>query len=862
MEGENSKLLSERVLPPKYNHEVTAITIESNVEKPPRKMSWDCNPIRMDWSNPAKPVFDSFSLESLSVQSLATEPPLIIKENILTTCLNRFPGLIIVVILNLFFSISFGNAFFPSTWEFPPEVPRSIGIQMFLFSTSMCQAFMTSMSEFPAAHGMQMVENIPFMHTIANVAIKHQGMGLETFSTVFVAFALSSIIVGIFFFILGYFKLGNTVYYFPRHLIIGCIGGIGIFLILTSIEISTSIPWEWTIKNLHIYFNTPPTNTSSSSQSLHTPPYQLALATIGFEIILKILKQFTDLSMLPPFYFIAIPPVFYLILLPIRYTHPHLSFNDWFFPTAPSTTDVFLIWKLIDFRTVNWTAIVELIPTIISLTIFSLMHVPINIPSLSLSTDKDVDMNKEMIAHGYSNIITGCLGGLQNYLCYCNSLLYFKCKGGGKVSGFLLSAITMVFFCIGPSIISYVPRCMAGCVIMHMGTELTLEALVDSFHTFDIFEYLSVLLITVVMTAYGMTAGLAVGILNAAFTFTLQNSKHVTPIKGYLRASSLRSSRWRDPHAVKVLEATSKHILVVQLQGQLFFANAILASSNIQNTLTKSDSDIWYLILDFTQVLGIDSSAADRLAKLVAICRQHRVKVVYSRGSRKGFPCAAPLTDQLLKLERESIKTMTLKSPKTSASPSTVSGDVHVADSLDDALAWCEDGLIDRRNSLLRNIPSEELNVPSYLRHFYMFCGDESEDVKDKLFSYFSPVDIPAGTTLWRQGDVSDRALLLAQGRLVSHVAGEEDTTTEVVDAGDAGFVLGEFGLLTGTTRRSTVRAVTNVSVFALTKSQFEVMLQRDPYLAFILSRICMTYLDHRVQHVANRIWGNHSVPI
>ena len=59
------------------------------------------------------------------------------------------------------------------------------------------------------------------------------------------------------------------------------------------------------------------------------------------------------------------------------------------------------------------------------------MHVPIDIPSLSMPTHRDVDINKEFIAHGYSNAISFVFGWLQNFLCHCNSLLYFKCKGEG-----------------------------------------------------------------------------------------------------------------------------------------------------------------------------------------------------------------------------------------------------------------------------------------------------------------------------------------------------------------------------------------------------------------------------------------------
>jgi hypothetical protein len=42
----------------------------------------------------------------------------------------HIPGLLIGVILNLFFSISFGQAFFPTSWIFPASVPRTIGVQV------------------------------------------------------------------------------------------------------------------------------------------------------------------------------------------------------------------------------------------------------------------------------------------------------------------------------------------------------------------------------------------------------------------------------------------------------------------------------------------------------------------------------------------------------------------------------------------------------------------------------------------------------------------------------------------------------------------------------------------------------------
>ena len=59
------------------------------------------------------------------------------------------------------------------------------------------------------------------------------------------------------------------------------------------------------------------------------------------------------------------------------------------------------------------------------------------------------------------------------------------------------------------------------------------------------------------------------------------------------------------------------------------------------------DVQVRFLILDFTLVVAIDSSAAETILKLLALCRRARVGVCYSRGSAEGFPCSFPLSQRL-----------------------------------------------------------------------------------------------------------------------------------------------------------------------------------------------------------------------
>jgi SulP family sulfate permease len=45
------------------------------------------------------------------------------------------------------------------------------------------------------------------------------------------------------------------------------------------------------------------------------------------------------------------------------------------------------------------------------------------VPALAVSLGQEVDTNKELVAHGYSNLFAGLAGTVPNYLVYVNTLL-------------------------------------------------------------------------------------------------------------------------------------------------------------------------------------------------------------------------------------------------------------------------------------------------------------------------------------------------------------------------------------------------------------------------------------------------------
>lgn len=81
-----------------------------------------------------------------------------------------------------------------------------------------------------------MIEVVPFYHTMVSIIenANDPKSGNSVVATTMVSFALSSILMGAAFYAIGRMKLGRLSGFFPRHILVGCIGGVGAFLVVTG----------------------------------------------------------------------------------------------------------------------------------------------------------------------------------------------------------------------------------------------------------------------------------------------------------------------------------------------------------------------------------------------------------------------------------------------------------------------------------------------------------------------------------------------------------------------------------------------------------------------------------------------------
>lgn len=175
------------------------------------------------------------------------------------------------------------------------------------------------------------------------------------------------------FYTLGRLELGKVLYFFPAHVLVGCIGGIGVFIAKTGLEVTA--------------------NASFGIVFLEKMP--LLLVVFGFEAGLRLLnhlaKDSTGTSRYPllsPIYFCLITPVFYLGIWVCGKSVETAFSEGYFFPPlddssgddsvasylsslwSASTWDIF---RVVDFSTISRAAVIESMPTLVALVLFSLV---------------------------------------------------------------------------------------------------------------------------------------------------------------------------------------------------------------------------------------------------------------------------------------------------------------------------------------------------------------------------------------------------------------------------------------------------------------------------------------------------------
>lgn len=831
------------------------------------------------YSRREEPTFES--RPQVTWKSLLKRSDVWIKDSVTTQNVYRecivhpvscLPSVFLGLLLNVLDGLSYGLILFPLANPIFANLGPA-GLSIFYVSCIVSQlVFSLGASSFHSGIGSEMIEVVPFFHAMASTLVIEIGENKpkSVIATTITAYALSSVVTGLVFFALGYARLGSLIGFFPRHILVGCIGGVGWFLIITAIEVTSQIDGtvQYNFTTLKFLFH-------GITLLRWTIPMALAFA-------LLIAQKFVKQPLLVPGYFIAVFVLFHLVVVAIpSLTYQEVRDAGWLFQSPDSKEPWWNFYTLYDFTAIDYIALLRTIPAMFALTFFGILHVPINVPALATSIGKDdVDLDKELIAHGISNALSGLVGSVQNYLVYTNSLLFIRTGAEGRLPGVMLAIATFGIMVAGPGVIGFIPIMVVGALIFLLGFELVAEALIDTYGRVSQFEYGTIIVIVVTMGTVDFVTGILVGVILACVTMVVQTSQR-SAIKSTYTGAIARSTVRRNPVQQEFLTEVGDQIYVLKLSGNLFFGTIVRVEEKVRHLLDDEyfhAKPIRYLILDMMGVTAIDFSAAEAFARMKRLLDTKAVFMLIS-GVVPDSPQLQSLKGVGL-LENTSTNPNCYKDDEENTCGTYKFDSVRLFSDLNSALEWSENQFLqdyyERREYYKRQVqvlhqhleipktsdpwrdpPKDFANSPrglhlqkiadktarfdpqvhgssrralfkqplSLFMQTFKGFSDKKETFWFAVTPFFKREEIPAGTVLYSSDTKASGFYVVETGILRAYYELQQGRLYETILAGTT---CGELPFFSETTRTATVKAETDAVVWNLDQEAWERLLAKQ----------------------------------
>ncbi|KAI0442134.1 sulfate transporter family-domain-containing protein [Xylaria telfairii] len=788
--------------------------------------------------------------------------------------LHCLPAVIVGLLLNILDALSYGMILFPlSNPIFASLGPA--GISIFYVSTIIAQLTFSTGSIFKGGVGSELIEVVPFFHSMAGTitAVVGEDKPDAVIATTITSFAISSMLTGLVFYLMGRFKLGYIIGFIPRHILIGCIGGVGWFLVVTGFEVSARLgEFHYDLETARRLFET-------DTLPLWLIPLALAILLFGLQ------RKLTSRYVLPA-YILSIPFVFYFVVLSLDSLSPeHLRQTGWIFEAPEAGQPWWYFWTLYKFELVHWGAIIDTLGAMFALTFFSLLHVPINVPALAQNAGEDnLKLDHELKLHGVSNFISGLAGSIQNYLVFANTIFFMRSGGDSRLAGFLLAALTFVVMTVGPATIGFIPVMMVGTLIFVLGFELMLDALVAPRRKLKLVEYLTIVVIVLTMGIYDFVVGIFVGII-LAFVSAIFHASQVSAIRATYTGDQVGSMVRRNPSQHDYLHEVGTQTYIIKLSGFLFFGTIVGVEEKIRELISDDafkQRPISYMILDLRHVTGIDFSAAEGFKTISRLLHGKGVHLLVSgkdAGSSVGLDLRAvglgsddidvkfmpDLNSALESCENEQLKTFYANQEALRVTRPSPSKNLDVPKNSSSAQAFDFLSQSPRRHHLheaARNVLTQQevrrttrwQSISEPLRLMLQVFHNVSQKNEDFWFRskpYFSRKEFSAGTVLYHRGEKANGFYLLERGELHAEYETPQGHLSEPIVQGTT---CGELPFFSETSRTATVRAVKDSVVWVMDTDSWNRLQDEENDVAQELLRVSLKLTTERMNAMTNYI--------
>jgi SulP family sulfate permease len=209
--------------------------------------------------------------------------------------------------------------------------------------------------------------------------------------------------------------------------------------------------------------------------------------------------------------------------------------------------------------------------------------------------------NRECLAQGAANIVTGFFGGMGGCAMIGQSMINVNNGALKRLSGISMSLFLLCFILFGSSLIEPIP--LAALIgVMFFVAEKTFEwGSLNQLRKIPRSDACIILAVTVVTVFTDLAIAVILGVIIAALVFAWEHSKQISATK------YLNEQGWK----------------VYELEGTLFFASV----AKFQDLFSPEDDNVTDIVIEFRRARIVDQSAIEAIDTLANRYLQHGKKL-------------------------------------------------------------------------------------------------------------------------------------------------------------------------------------------------------------------------------------------
>lgn len=419
--------------------------------------------------------------------------------------------------------------------------------------------------------------------------------------------------------------------------------------------------------------------------------------------------------------------------------------------------------------------------------------------------------NRELVRLGAGNIVAACFGGIANGVNLGSSFANHR-SGARTPLSLLVHAVAIFLAIVAFSpLIGYLPRVVIAAMLVVVAIQLvdrwTLQILrrllARDFASARsvLLDLLIIVIVAVVAITMNLVFAVVIGVSVTILFFLLRMSKSV--IRRAYRCDAVHSRKTRERRSMDILTRYGSRILVLELEGPIFFGTAENLALYLESAWRENVS---YVVIDLKRVNEIDSTGAKVLLQ------------AHDRLTREGHhPLLSSFPEKGMLAHFLSDMGVTAAFTRGRLFPD-----------IDHAVEWAEDHLIlsqlgDQEAGV--EFPFSQLDVLAHM--------DETElgVVKQAL----TRRAYREGDVVFSEGDNSDELYVIAKGSasVRLRLSGTDRETRLITFS--PGTVFGEVALLDQEARSATVEADEELVCYVLTRDDFDRLTSVHPLVAIKL---------------------------